>query len=274
MDKILEIAFQYPNVLYCMNNEVNEAHSWGQYCAQYIQGKAAEEGITVQTSDMYDINALTDPRHRQILDDPAYTFVDISQNNFHTGEVHYELVRYLREYSLDGPMKPLNNTKIYGGVWTYDEGGVEEGAARFMRNLFAGAASMRFHRRDADPYAKELRNYYALGLGDEAKSIIKSTRMLLEEIQPWNLEPTHEQMLARYRNEAYLMANPGNTYAVYFQNGGVVELDLREESGSYTVQWLDVMNSFWSDESRIEAGELTEIEAPGNGDWVAVIQSI
>lgn len=130
---------------------------------------------------------------------------------------------------------------------------------------------MRFHRRDADPYA-ELENYYGLGLGDEAKSIIKSTRMLFEEIRPWNLEPTHEQMLARYRNEAYLMANRGNTYAVYFQNGGVVDLDLRDQTGSYTVRWLDVMNYAWGDESRIDAGELTEIETPGNGDWVAVIQ--
>ncbi|MDZ7717675.1 MAG: hypothetical protein U5K72_02500 [Balneolaceae bacterium] len=272
VDKILEIAFQYPNVLYCMNNEVNEAHSWGQYWAQYIQDKAAEKGIDVQTADMYDINALTDPRHRQILDDPVYTFVDISQNNFHTGEVHYELVRYLREYSLEGPKKPLNNTKIYGGVWTYDEGGVDEGAARFMRNLFAGAASMRFHRRDADPYADELRNYYGLGLGDEAKAVIQSTNMLLEEINPWDLEPTYDHFLARYRNEAYFLADPGNTYAVYFQNGGVVELDLREQTGTYTIQWLDVMNSTWADETRVEAGELTEIETPGQGDWVAVIK--
>lgn len=272
VDKILEIAFQYPNVLYCMNNEVNEAHSWGQYWAQYIRKKAEKERITVQTADMYDINALTHPRHRKILDDPAYTFVDISQNNFHTGEVHYELVRYLHEYSLDGPRKPLNNTKIYGGNWTYDEGGENESVARFMRNLFAGAASMRFHRRDADPYADNLRNYYGLGLGEEAKAVIQSMNLLLDEVQPWELEPTYEHFLDRSRNEAYIMADPENMYAIYFPNGGSVDLDLREQSGSFTVQWLDIMNSSWVDESQFEAGELREMEAPGDGHWIAVIQ--
>ncbi len=90
VDIILEVSFQYPIVPYCMNNEVNEAHSWGQYWGKYIQVKAAEEGIKVQTGDMYDINALTDPSHRQILDDSDYTFIDIPQNNFLTGERHYE----------------------------------------------------------------------------------------------------------------------------------------------------------------------------------------
>lgn len=141
VDKILKVALPYPNVLYCMNNETNEGHSWGQYWAAYIQKKADEAGVSVETSDMYDINSLTNPRHRMILDDPAYTYIDISQNNFHSGEVHYELVRFLYEYSLNGPKKPLNNTKIYGGDWTYDLGDGKEGVARFMRNLFAGAAS-------------------------------------------------------------------------------------------------------------------------------------
>ncbi len=53
-----------------------------------------------------------------------------------------------------------------------------------MRNLFAGAASMRFQRRDANMYTEELRNYYGQGLGDAAKAVFKSTRMLLKEVKP------------------------------------------------------------------------------------------
>ncbi len=271
VNKILDITFQYPNVLYCMNNEVNEAHSWGQYWAQFILGRAAEEGVSVQTSDMFDLNALTHPRHREILNDPVYTFIDISQNNFHTGEVHYELVRYLYEYSRSGPLKPLNNTKVYGGVWTYDEGGEDEGVARFMRNLFAGSASMRFHRRESSPYIEQ-RNYYGLGLGDDAKSVIKSTRMLLDEVKPWELSPTYNYVLARYRNEAYALVNPEDTYLVYFTNGGNAELDLRMETGAYRVKWLDIMNSVWIDEHQVEAGNLVELDTPDDGHWVAVIQ--
>lgn len=271
VNKILDITFQYPNVLYCMNNEVNEAHSWGSFWSQFIQNRAADEGVSVQTSDMFDINSLTHPRHREILNDPVYTFIDISQNNFHTGEVHYELVRYLYEYSRRGPLKPLNNTKVYGGVWTYDEGGEDEGVARFMRNLFAGAASMRFHRRESSPYTKQ-RNYYGLGLGGEAKSVIKSTRMLLDEVNPWELSPTYNYVLARYRNEAYALVNQGDTYLVYFPNGGNAELDLRKETGGYHVKWLNVMNSIWIDGHQAGAGNLVELDSPGDGHWVAVIQ--
>ena len=272
VDQILEIAFKYPNVLYCMNNETNEAHSWGQYWAQYIQKRATEKEVTVETSDMYDFNSLTNPRHRMILDDPAYTFVDISQNNFHTGETHYEFVRYLYEYSLAGPKKPLNNTKIYGGeLWTYDRVGVSEAAARFLRNLFGGAASMRFHRRTANPYGAQ-QNFYGLGLGPDAKTVIKSCSMLFEKINPWELSPTYEYLLNIYRNKAYTLVGPENLYVVYLTDGGNVKLDFRGISGSFMIDWLDVMNSEWKNGTLEEAGDLINLKVPGNGPWIAVVK--
>ena len=270
IDKILEITFRYPNVLYCMNNETNEAHSWGQYWAQYIRDAAEEIGIPVQTADMYDINSLTHPRHRKILNDPAFTFVDISQNNFHTGEVHYEMVRYLYEYSKSGPHKPVTNTKIYGGEWAYDPVGVDEAVNRFLRNLFAGASSMRFHRRTANPYDEQW-NLYGLGLGSDAQTVIRSANMLLDEIEPWNLKPTYEHLMARNRNEAYTLAAAGETYAVFFTDGGYVELDLRNYSGEYRVLWLDFMQSEWKDPYTVQAGSLVQLVTPNSGQWIAVI---
>ncbi len=50
-----------------------------------------------------------------------------------------------------------------------------------------------------------------------------------------------------------MLANPGNTYVIYFTNGGLVDLDLRDQTGLYTIRWLDVMNSVWSNEFRIQA---------------------
>jgi hypothetical protein len=272
VDRILEISFRYPNVLYCMNNETNEAHSWGQYWAQFIQNRALARGVSVETSDMYDLNSLTNPRHRMILDDPAYTFIDISQNNFHTGETHYELVRYLYEYSSSGPKKPLNNTKIYGGnfLWSYDLVGESEGIARFIRNLFGGAASMRFHRRTANPYEKQ-ENYYGLGLGSEAKTILKSMSMLFEKINPWELKPTYSHLLNLSRNKAYTLADPEYKYVVYLTNGGGIKLDLRDNSGMFQVLWLDMMSSEWKDNYQVEAGELINLQAPGMGPWIIVV---
>lgn len=274
VDHILDISFRYPNVLYCMNNETNEAHSWGQYWGRFIQKRAAEKGVTVETSDMYDFNSLTNPRHRMILDDPAYTYVDISQNNFHSEETHYEFVRYLYEYSLSGPKKPLNNTKIYGGdFWDYDPVGTSEGMARFFRNLFGGAASMRFHRRTADPYGEQV-NYYGLGLGNDAKTILRSMGMLLEKINPWELSPTYDYLLNVSRNKAYTMADPGNLFVVYLTNGGNVKLNLRKYTDSYQISWLNVLDSVWVEGFTTKAGVLVDLNAPGAGPWIAVVKKI
>lgn len=271
VDRLLEVALPYPNVLYCMNNETNEAHSWGQYWASYIRDRAEERGIDVETGDMYDINALTHPRHRQTLDDPSHTFVDVSQNNFNLRESHYEFARYVREYGAEHGPKPVNNTKIYGGSWGYDYGDAEEGVARFMRNLFAGAATMRFHRRSADPYAEDQENYYGLGLGPEAEGVLASTEMLLGEFEPWRAEPSYDGLFERSRNEAYLMSDPGRRHAVYFTDGGSVMLDLRQESGTWEIRWLDVMGSRWTADESVEGGAIVDLATPGSGDWVALV---
>jgi hypothetical protein len=44
VDRMLSISFRYGNVLYCMDNETNEAPEWGEYWSDYIKRKASDVG--------------------------------------------------------------------------------------------------------------------------------------------------------------------------------------------------------------------------------------
>jgi hypothetical protein len=50
--QLLSISLEFPNVLYCMNNEIGEPPEWGRYWARYIRAKAAQAGKKVYLTDM------------------------------------------------------------------------------------------------------------------------------------------------------------------------------------------------------------------------------
>jgi hypothetical protein len=55
------------------------------------------------------------------------------------------------------------------------------------------------------------------------------------QIKFWDITPQMDLLSERERNEAYLAARPGEYYALYFTNGGSVDLDLSGAKGSFDV---------------------------------------
>lgn len=51
--KMLSYSLEYPNVLYCMDNETSTAPAWGRYWMKFIRNKAAEKGVDVYVTDMF-----------------------------------------------------------------------------------------------------------------------------------------------------------------------------------------------------------------------------
>jgi hypothetical protein len=153
VEKMLSISFKYGNVLYCMNNETNEPPQWGQYWIQFIKDRAAEQGVLVYTTDMFDDWHKADENDESqsysiVFDNPdIYTFVDISQvnsRNFH--EIHWGKMQWLMNQVKKHP-RPVNTVKTYGGAHTFwGSGRLEDGIERFWRNIIGGCASARFHR--------------------------------------------------------------------------------------------------------------------------------
>ncbi len=273
-EKMLSYSLEYGHVLYCMNNETSSEPGWGQYWINFIKARAAAKGVGVWATDMFD-DAYQGPRATNapiVFDDPEhYMFADISQvNSRNFGQTHWDRLQWLLEQINRHP-RPSNHTKIYGsGYHGFGTGGPEDGIERFWRNILGGSASARFHRPNSGN-----------GLNDLAKGSIMAARLLESQIKFWDIRPHMELLSGREPNEAYLAARPGDSYAVYFTNGGSVNLDLSSAPGTFRITWISVAMGIpvetWEEgghrlmDKTIEGGRVVGLSAPYRGGWVAAI---
>jgi hypothetical protein len=260
VSEMLRHALPYPHVLYCIDNETSGEETWAIYWAEFIYERAATAGVDVFVTQMWDDWDLKAERHRRTFDHPErFGFADVSQNNHQKGQVHWDNFQWVRE-RLAGQPRPLNTVKTYGAD-TGRYGSDRDGLERWWRHLVGGAAAVRFHRPDS-----------GLGFSVKAEASIRGARKLAEEVDLWTTGPRQDLLRERESNEAYLSADPGRIYALYFPDGGSVELDLREHNGIFDIGWIDIGNGDWADRTKLEGGGWTAITAPGDGHWVAVIQ--
>lgn len=273
VDKLLSYSLAHPHVLYCMNNETGERVEWGDYWAAYVRQHAEAAGVEVQITDMRRSEDIRSRDHAHVFDHPAlYSFVDISQNNAWAGlgQGHYDNILFVRERLAQRP-RPINNNKNYGAA----RHGEEESVARFCRIVFAGCASVRFHRPHPreDPEAHEAATDFGLGLSPRAQTIIASMREIANAFDVFRAAPRNDLLGEREVNEAYCLAEPGKQYAVYFPNGGAVTLDVSATEGPLQIRWLDIDQSVWSEPETVTANGTLTLKAPGDGHRAVVVQS-
>lgn len=259
VEKVMDISLEYGHVLYCISNETNGSPLWGEYWAQFLKDKADEYGRGIEVTEMWDAWDLADEEHEHTFNNPdLYTFVDISQNSHQRDQTHWDNMQAAREMLSDQP-RPMNTVKIYGG--TPHGHSTEEGTIRLWRNIFGGLASSRFHRPES-----------GTGLSDLALTHLRSAYMLLNEIDIFHSKPVNELLSEREENEAYSISAPDSKYTVYFPDGGSVMLDATDIGESYTVRWLNIMESEWEEPVIRELTSGISLSAPGEGQWAALIQ--
>lgn len=271
VNKLLSISLPYPHVLYCMHNETGEKVDVGDYWAAWVGEQAQQAGRTIYITDMRRNELVRSPDHTHIFDRPErYTFVDISQNNAFPGigQGHYDNILWVREYIADHP-RPVNNNKNYGAF----RHGEEESVARMGRMIFAGCAGARFHRPHPieDPSGMYEKSEFGLGLNPRAQKLIKSLRMATDKLDMALVYPRNDLLHDREDNEAYLLAEPGRQYALYFPGAGSVNLDMSGASGQWQVRWINLDEAAWSASGQVQAGEQVRITSPGEGHWVVVM---
>jgi hypothetical protein len=263
--RLLAISLPYPNVLYCMNNEIGEPPEWGEYWARFIRARAMDAGKSVHLADMRrNSNFESEEQVRLLHDREHYDYFELSQNNANNGQRHYDMILSIRNQVLDQP-KPLNNVKIYGGEigsWTTS---VEEGIRRFWRNVFGGCASARFHRPGP------AHHFFGIGLSGLAQTHILSARTFTDAMDLFACEPRNKLLSDREPNEAYCLAQPGKQYAVYFPNGGSVTLDVSAATGTLEIRWLDIARGAWQPARRVAGGGTVRLKAPDTGHWAVLI---
>jgi hypothetical protein len=207
VNRILDFSLKYPNVLYCMNNEIGEDPEWGRHWARFIRRRAKAEGVDVYLADMRRNSNFDSAEQIALLhDDQHYDFFEISQNNVNTGQRHFNQILSVRVRRLDDP-KPLNNVKIYGGEghgWT---GGSLEATRRMWRNLIGGLASSRFHRPGPDDRP------FGIGANELARAHMRNVRTVMEEIGWPDIEP--DPGFVQLRSDLVAAVQLKKTYVAY-----------------------------------------------------------
>ena len=262
-DKILEYSLAHDHVLYCVTNEIFAQYppEWGYYWARYVRRKAEERGKEIYSTEVYQEEDITHKLHRASLDHPEiYDYVDMSQNSTQEDQRHWDRLMWVWNYLSKRP-RPINHVKTYGGEigWT---DGAAHGIERWWRSLIGGAASCRFHRPPA-----------GIGLDERARHHVKSMRMLVSRLDIFDCVPDTKSSLlsSRSPDEAYLTYERGRQYAVYFPDGGAVKLDLSGAKGRFELRWLDIEGSRWEPRREVKGGGKVRLDAPGAGNWAALI---
>jgi hypothetical protein len=261
VEKMLDIAFKYDHVLYCMDNETSAVENWGIYWAEFILNKAKEAGKEICITEMWDAWDLTSEQHKRTLDHPErYNFCDVSQNNQQKGQVHWDNFQWVRIYTSAQP-RPLNTVKTYG-VDGGPHGNTKDGIERWWRHVLGGAASARFHRPES-----------GLGLSGLSMNCVKIAREIEKIAKLWELEPGNDLLSNRGENEAYLTSKPGKTYVIFFTNGGEVGIDLTDFDKEFNIKWFDIRKGELMNESKVSGGKVLNLKAPVELECIAVLNA-
>lgn len=290
VDKLLSISLSYENVLYCIDNETLAPYPWGKYWSNYLRTVARRQGNQIFVTEMWDywdpsggevagtvaqspalgdwFADYTNPELHEnanfsytFNDLESYQFLDVSNHNAQKGEIHAQTASWVREaVKKSGNIRPINNVKIYGGdmdnIWA---GNRRDGKERFCRNIFAGHASVRFHRP-----------IFGMGLDEEAQAFIKSMRLLTDSVDFFAFSPANQLLGDRQENQAYCMANHQGEFLIYFPANG--EVSLKADAGAYELRSLHMSTSTWSDSERIELPGV--IKSQTDDHWCMVVRRL
>lgn len=267
IDKLLSYSFTFDHVLYCMNNETSSPVEWGKYWMAFVNKKSQEKGKKVFVTDMYDhfFKPQSCRRCQDLIADPEqYTFIDASQiNSRNFGQTHWDTLQWIINYRDQFSLRPLNNTKVYGGNnSSWGSGSNEDGVARFCRDVLGGVAAVRHHRPPSGN-----------GLNEKAKANIKAFRQVEKFMSFWDLKPYMELLDEREEDEAYLVGNKGKKYLLYVPKEAEILLDLKEFSQAFQLKWLDISGGELGEEAVIQGGDWVQVKSPGLGElgWLAII---
>lgn len=277
VDKLLSITLAYDNILYCMNNETHADPAWGQYWMSFIERKAAARGKSVSTTDMFDdVFAAESSRGLtyQLANRDKYDYIDISQaNSRHADQEHWDTVKWIADAAAKvDPPYLMQMTKVYGNdlaldgkPWSrFKPGDSDNAIEEWWRNLIAGVAGVRFHRPTS-----------GIGLSPESKSCISATRKVERVVRFWDVKDRQDLLTDRQSDEAYLAADPGEAYILYFtkNGGGSVGLKLDDyPNTAFEIRWVNIGTGNWGPAATISGGTTVTIDRPdGSSHWVATI---
>lgn len=261
--KVLDVTLPYPNVLYCLDNETATPPEWTLYWGKFIQDELRRRGAQASVTQMWDPWDLRHRAHSVTYTHPEFfSFCDVSQNNWMVGQTHYDRLIWFRQNlrKQPGGPRPMNNVKVYGMARPRGKLLPAENVARFWRNIFAGCASTRFHRPPT-----------GLGLNQRAQQTIRAARKFTDAFDIFACEPRPDLLSDTRPDEAYCLADPPRTYAVYMPKGGRVTLQLGNGPG-LVLRWFDPSTADFSETQAVKRSERFVLDSPSRDKtWLALL---
>jgi len=259
---------------------------WARFVRRYAKSKGLHDVFICSSRRYhsptpYEATTFQDwdnPEVRVPLLNTAFNFIDISQNNGVSGQRHYDNILWYRSRVLANGARPVNNVKCYHFNWPIGSSfgkdrtspTDDEACAKFWRAVFAGSASIRFHRHTSTRPGS-LREGF--GLAPEGQKHLRSMREFLDAVNIFRMNPRNDLLAQRMSNEAYCLAEPGQQYAIFFTGDGDsrVEIELVTSECSFELQWLDVATGGWGNRTTVSNHRKYILQAPGSGHWIAVL---
>jgi hypothetical protein len=262
--KLLSISLDYGNVLYCIDNETKGVEEWAVYWVEFIKSVAGDRDVNV--TQMWDTWDVKTPIHKRTLDHPErYDFIDISQNSQLPGYENWENAQYVFDYIKDNT-HPVNSTKIYGNDgyerWLFRGMTTEHAVQTFYRNIIGGFASSRFHRPT-----------HGLGLSQLSINCIQTIRQIERYVKMWEIVPRMDLLQGADNNQAYLAANEGEKYLIYFPANDQVLLNLEKYNSNFALQWISTDDAVWSEPKVIHGGKWIQLKPQSRKNSIAIIVS-
>ena len=262
--KVLDVTLPYPNVLYCLDNETATPPQWAWYWGAFIREEGKKRKVNIQLTEMWDNWDIRSEPHRATHEHPElFSFADISQNNWQNGQTHYDHLMWFRQNLLGqkAGARPMNNVKVYSRQGGNRPNSVPVTLDRWWQNVFAGCASTRFHRPTG-----------GIGLDEVAQKHIHAGRKFTSSFDIFRSEPRPELLREREDNEAYCLAVPGKSHALYFPTGGEVVLDVGEK-GSVSVRWFDFNTAKFLEKAETLEGARVRIKTPDTKQmWLVLVE--
>jgi hypothetical protein len=104
---------------------------------------------------------------------------------------------------------------------------------------------------------------------------MRATRKVETKVKFWDVEHRLDLLINRQSDEAYLAADPGKAYILYFtkNGGGSVGLKLDDyPKTKYTLRWINVGTGEWGSTTTLIGGRTVTINRPNDSThWVATI---
>ncbi|MGD8395653.1 MAG: Ig-like domain-containing protein [Candidatus Eiseniibacteriota bacterium] len=264
--KLLETTADLGTVLYIHDNENELSQAVREHWARFINDYDPALCFGFSTHRDRGFEPDDDPPHGRPAEETWIEFFDTgfqwkspedcNDPRFHAGRVTRVRQVVAHRPATAAQRVPVGATQILAYPW---------------HNLFLGAAAIRFHRGAVGHYAD---CYDPDETWGELLDTIRVLARFVSSVAVHTTAPDVSGRFTRDHHGALALVDVATRYIVYLEEGGPVEVDLRDATGDMDVRWFDPRSGRFTDGVTRTAGDWERFTppSPSNQAWILVVE--